>query len=287
MNKRRNLIVIITVIMLVLAACGQSNDKAPITDKTTDVTTVPTPTEVPIEAEIETLPMLDQLLTSDSSMQNLNKNYKAEVNLAFDMVYGNVPLSIRSSGENLSYEDVAYSDLSVKMEYAGAIEEQSEKQYRVYSTDEMITEYTFSPVENVWHKSEYYDATDDEDISLVRKIAEMDADDFSVIETTSDDKNIYITAIPDPKFAIDGTAMFSGFGVTDIGFSGMCEFVFDKETKEFVSMEFRFELDNPVTEDMKENGIASITIDEFSIVFMPNTTPVVVPDEVIADAVAK
>ena len=46
-------------------------------------------------------------------------------------------------------------------------------------------------------------------------------------------------------------------------------------------------MDNLVTEDMKENSIASISVDEFSIMFIPNTTPVIVPDDVIANAMAQ
>lgn len=286
--RKRILIVFITMFMLALVACGQSNGESPVSLPAPDATTeAPTPTEVPVEPEIETLPMLEQLLASNSAMNNLNDNFKSEVNLVAKINLGNAIITLKMFGENLSYEDVAYSDLSAQMEYSGAIEEQTEKQYRIYATDGMITEYTFSPIEDVWYKSEYYDVEDDTDVSLVRKIAEMSADDFSVIETTDDTDYIYITAIPDSDFASSGRMMFSGLGVEDIEFSGLCKFVFDKETQEFIRVEFVFEYDNRVTEDMKGNGITSITIDEFSIVFMPNTTPVVVPDEVIANAVAK
>lgn len=286
--RKRILIVFITMFMLALVACGQTNEEPPVTSPAPDATTeAPTPTEVPIEPEIETLPMLEQLLASNSAMNNLNDNFKSEVNLVAKINLGNAIITLKMFGENLSYEDVAYSDLSAQMEYSGAIEEQTEKQYRIYATDGMITEYTFSPIEDVWYKSEYYDVEDDTDVSLVRKIAEMSADDFSVIETTDDTDYIYITAIPDPYFAMSGKTLFSGLGIEDIEFSGLCKFVFDKETQEFIRVEFVFEYDNRVTEDMKGNGITSITIDDFSIVFMPNTTPVVVPDEVIANAVAK
>lgn len=286
MRKRRIMLIIAAMLTLALVACGQSNEETPVVEETQDVSTAPTPTEVPIEAEIETLPMLDQLLASDSCVQYLNKNFKSTMNLAIDMDYGNTPISIKMTGENLSYENTSYTDVSLKMEYMG-IEEANEKQYSVYDTDGMITEYTFSPIDNVWYKSEYFDVDDGNDVSLVRRIAEMDADDFSVIETTSDDENIYIATIPDPKFAIDGAKLFNVFGVEDIEFGGICKFVFDKDTKELVSIEFLFELDNLVTEDMKENSIASISVDEFSIMFIPNTTPVIVPDDVIANAMAQ
>lgn len=286
--RKRILIVFITMFMLALVACGQSNGESSVSLPAPDATTeAPTPTEVPVEPEIETLPMLEQLLASNSAMNNLNDNFKSEVNLVAKINLGNAIITLKMFGENLSYEDVAYSDLSAQMEYSGAIEEQTEKQYRIYATDGMITEYTFSPIEDVWYKSEYYDVEDDTDVSLVRKIAEMSADDFSVIETTDDTDYIYITAIPDSDFASSGRMMFSGLGVEDIEFSGLCKFVFDKETQELISVEFTFEYDNRVTEDMKGNGITSITIDEFSVVFQPNTTPVTVPDEVIANAVAK
>ena len=286
--RKRILIVFITMFMLALVACGQSNGESPVSLPAPDATTeAPTPTEVPVEPEIETLPMLEQLLASNSAMNNLNDNFKSEVNLVAKINLGNAIITLKMFGENLSYEDVAYSDVSAQMEYSGAMEAQTEKQYLIYGTDGMITEYTFSPVENVWYKSEYYDSEDGADMSLVQRIAEMSADDFSVVETTSDEENIYITAIPDPYFAMSGKTLFSGLGIEDIEFSGLCKFVFDKETQEFIRVEFVFEYDNRVTEDMKGNGITSISVDEFTVVFQPNKTPVTVPDDVIANAVAK
>ena len=288
MRKRKSLIFFAMMLMVAITACGQSNGESSVSLPVPDATTeAPTPTEVPVEPEIETLPMLEQLLASNSDMSNLNENFKSGVNLVANIDFGEERISIKMFGENLSYEDVAYADVSAQMEYAGAVETQTEKQYQIYGTDGMITEYTFSPVENVWYKSEYYDSEDGADVSLVRRIAEMSADDFSVVETTSDEENIYITAIPDPYFAMSGKTLFSGLGIEDIEFSGLCKFVFDKETQEFIRVEFVFEYDNRVTEDMKENGITSISVDEFTVVFQPNTTPVVVPDEVIANAVAK
>ena len=288
MSKKRILFVIITVLVFVFVACGQSKGEFPVTSPAPDVTTeAPTPTEVPVEPEIETLPMLEQLLASNSDRSNLNENFKSGVNLVANIDFGEERISIKMFGENLSYEDVAYADVSAQMEYAGAVETQTEKQYQIYGTDGMITEYTFSPVENVWYKSDYYDTEDGEDVGLVRRISEMSADDFSVVETTSDEENIYITAIPDPYYAMSGKTLFSGLGIGDMEFSGLCKFVFDKETQEFVRVEFAFECDNRVTEDMKENGITSISVDEFTVVFQPNTTPVTVPDEVVVNAVAK
>lgn len=288
MRKRRSLMFLAMMLMVAITACGQSNGESPVTSPAPDATTeAPTPTEVPVEPEIETLPMLEQLLASNSAMNNLNDNFKSAVDLEVDIDFGDANILIKMFGENLSYEDVAYSDVSAQMEYSGVVEAQTEKQYRIYGTDGMITEYTFSPVENVWYKSEYYDSEDGADVSLVRRIAEMSADDFSVVETTSDEENIYITAIPDPYFAMSGKTLFSGLGIEDIEFSGLCKFVFDKETQEFIRVEFVFEYDNRVTEDMKENAITSISVDEFTVVFQPNTTPVTVPDEVITNAVAK
>lgn len=288
MRKRKSLIFFAMMLMVAITACGQSNEESPVTSPAPDATTeAPTPTEVLVEPEIETLPTLEQLLASNSAMNNLNDNFKSAVNLVANIDLGNATIVLKMFGENLSYEDIAYSDVSAQMEYSGAMEAQTEKQYLIYGTDGMITEYTFSPVENVWYKSEYYDVEDDTDVSLVQRIAEMSADDFSVLETTSDEENIYITAIPDPYFAMSGKTLFSGLGIEDIEFSGLCKFVFDKETQEFIRVEFVFEYDNRVTEDMKGNGITSISVDEFTVVFQPNTTPVTVPDDVIANAVAK
>lgn len=288
MSKRKVLLVMVTVLVLVFVACGQSGDEAKVTTEEPNAATATTQItpEEEIIPEIETLPMLDQLLDSNSATQNLSENFKADINLIFDMNLGNAKYTIETSGSNLAYGNAAYSDASVKM--SGAYSEEAvEKQYRVYGTDGMTTEYTFNSSDNVWYKSEYFDVDDDTGYSLVGEIAEMTADDFSVIDTTSDDQYIYITASPDADFIMGSKTMFSGFGIEDIELSCVCKFVFDKNTRELVSMEFGFEYDNLLTEDMRANGIVSFSIDEFTILFVPNSTPVTVPDDVVANAVAK
>ena len=115
----------------------------------------------------------------------------------------------------------------------------------------------------------------------------MDPEDFSVVETTSDDENIYITAIANPDLDLEGMDLFSVFGVEDIEFNITCNFVFDKDSHELVSMELICEYGDLVSEDMRESGIKSISIDEFTVLFVPNNTPVTVPEDIIANAVVE
>jgi len=174
----------------------------------------------------------------------------------------------------------------MEMNFLGVEEKTSEKKYTVIDAEnETSTEYSFNAEEDTWYKTES-DYFGDSAIAngMMGDFSDMSADEFSVVETTTDDKNIYIIATVSPDLNLDAMDMFSEIGLEDLEFNVTCNFVFDKATHAFVSMELRFEYGDLVTEDMKANGVKSVTIDEFVIKFMPNTTPVSIPEDVIANA---
>ena len=64
---------------------------------------------------------------------------------------------------------------------------------------------------------------------MMGDFSDMDADEFSVVETTSDDENIYITATVSPDLNLEAMDMFSELGLENMEFGISCNFVFDKE----------------------------------------------------------
>ncbi len=310
MNKRMWIFVLAAVLMLALAACGQSDNEAPVTTEAPTATTAPTPTTEPtptatmaptataalVETEqeepvvTETVPTLQELLAFNADMQNLSRNYKADIKLAFAAEFEGdgftAELSMKMLGETLSYENVSYSDTSVDMSFFGVEEKTNEKQYIVIDEENNTsTEYTFSAEDDAWYKTESgYFGDGALDNSMMGDFSNMDTDEFSVVETTTDDENIYITATVSPDLDLEAMDMFSELGLEDMEFGISCNFVFDKETHAFVSMELICEYSDLISEELKENGVKSISIDEFVIKFMSNTTPVSVPEDVIANA---
>ena len=249
---------------------------APVEDTipTTAPTEAPTPTTAPAE---ETLPTLEELIDFNSDTQNLSQNYKAEMNMVFSIGFGDTPDSMLSMDVNakaLSYENVSSSDVFMVMELMGTKEETQEKEYIVKGADGLKIEYTYYEDEDTWYKTEYVEVEDEDDDSLVGGISELDASQFNVLETTSDDDNIYITATAGSDMELDGMDIIGSFGVDNVDFTITCEFVFDKDTHQLVSMKLICEYGDIPSEDLAENGITSISIDEFEVIFMPNNTPV-------------
>ncbi len=297
MSKKRWILFVVTLLMFALVACGQSDNEAPTateapTEKV-EPTATPTvvPTEAPVVEEPETIPTLEELIAINADTQNLSQNYKIDLKLAFDMEFESdgvtAGISMNMDGENLSYENVSYSDVSVDMNFLGLEQKTREKQYIINDIDGNTTEYTYSAEEDVWYKSEYVDLDADTVDGLMGDFFDTEADEFTVTETTSDDKNIYITAIVSPDWDLEGMDLFSGLGMENIDFSVTCNFVFDKVTHVLVSVEIVCEYGDLVSEDLRENGVKSISIDEFTVLFMPNNTPVSVPEDVIANAVVE
>ena len=269
--------------------------KAEVTEPvvTEPVVTEPAVTEPDVqEPDIpETIPTLEELIAFNSDTQNLSQNYKVDLKLAFGMEFESEGvtegISMNMVGENLSYENVSCSDISVDMNFMGMEQVTNEKQYTITDIDGMTTEYTYSAEEDVWYKSEYVDFEEDTVDGLMGDFLDTEAGGFSVVETTNDDENIYITAIVSPDLDLEGVDLFSGLGMENIDFSATCNFVFDKATHVLVSLEIVCEYGDLVSEDLRENGVKSISIDEFTVLFMPNNTPVSVPEDVIANAVVE
>ena len=175
MSKKRWILFVVTLLMFALVACGQSDNEAPTateapTEKV-EPTATPTvaPTEAPVEEEPETIPTLEELIAFNSDTQNLSQNYKVDLKLAFGMEFESEGvtegISMNMVGENLSYENVSCSDISVDMNFMGMEQVTNEKQYTITDIDGMTTEYTYSAEEDVWYKSEYVDFEEDTVVS--------------------------------------------------------------------------------------------------------------------------
>lgn len=244
------------------------------------------PTTEPTE---EPLPTLDELLKANRDEDSvLDTNYKIHMAFGYKMTGvedgEEATVEIAADINAISYENNSYNKMYLKMNYMGFDEEMNEESYSIITGENEMREYIYSAPEDAWYYNDtyYIDASGDEGILDTDGLI---AEDFDKVEVTVEDNMYVVTAVAVAGTDIDGSTMMSSFGFDGLNSTSNYTFKFDKKTMDLIGIYVTctFDIDE---ESMKAEGITSAEVSDFVLTFEPNNEPVVIPEDIVSNAVA-
>lgn len=290
MKKTISLILVTIMMLITLAGCGGEAENTPNTDSNvkTEVTTAPTsapistptpaPTNTPVPTSTPTptptptevpMPTFEELVNAnkdglENKITSIKFSYCVE-----SPEFGKVSMGMDVTEE--SYDNISHSYGTVSYGFAGIESSEPTNTYTVDDFDTHLrTEYECQE-DGSWLKSTYayFELEDEESEDALDNPFESLFD--AVV--TADDNFYYVKG--DFK-GEDVEGLLDGLGMGDSGMSAFCEMRFNKNDKKIVDITIAFKLGEIKSEE------GTVSIDEFAISVKQNTTPIVIPEEVLA-----
>ena len=241
--------------------------EAPEATKAPEATETPAPTEAP-----EVLPTAEEIFDANKDMFDGKMKMSAEFAYTGESEYGEMEISLDM--EMFYYDDVTYECGEVTVSILDITETIYTETYCVNDADSgLTTEYSYDSENEMWVKSEYaYVAVEEEK-------EDFPFDSMKDVEITAADGYYYLTGVLDDAELWGDT---DSLGVDGLEIGTMtCTLKCEKDTKKAVKAEIVYKFDLEAVEG------ATVSADDMKLVVERLTSPIEIPEEVLAAELAE
>jgi len=251
-----------------------------------------TPEPVPTTMPVEELPTLKQLMERSITI-NTKENFCITLKFSSDVCYEQdgttMDMGMSMDTEVLGYGGSTYTDTDVSMTYFGMTGEEKVLEYRIVDNEDgTIKTYSYNEEDNQWYVEDSL-ITEATSSTTIFDIDDIVLDDLTDIVVTADGNYYYATATTVAGSETADLGLSDSMGYGDVPTTATLNFKFDKQTWELENMDFlcTFNTDEMSTDEMKSLGIKEMKMGDLVMKFSKNTTPIVVPEDIIHNAIMK
>jgi len=241
---------------------------------------------------VEELPTLKQLMERSITI-NTKENFCITLKFSSDVCYEQdgttMDMGMSMDTEVLGYGGSTYTDTDVSMTYFGMTGEEKVLEYRIVDNEDgTIKTYSYNEEDNQWYVEDSL-ITEATSSTTIFDIDDIVLDDLTDIVVTADGNYYYATATTVAGSETADLGLSDSMGYGDVPTTATLNFKFDKQTWELENMDFlcTFNTDEMSTDEMKSLGIKEMKMGDLVMKFSKNTTPIVVPEDIIHNAIMK